>query len=297
MNSVRDNLWDELGNDLERSLNNSIDTYKALIKGYDCTEEEINNNIMDVRKNGWNVFCNLIAEETTDNIILIHLRERFEDLFRYDKAGLPRVWNHNDDIDAIFKKARDESLALISLFTFIDISEQKIRKLTGIEDLQKEDLSIIDEERSKKLLNKFSRDIELQYIDAKRSVVNTQSKIPPWFIILTFILGFNEFVVVLTNPIYFAIAIAIGVSVYALYKTNLLKPVFRVIRVMFEDIWIQIISALRRYQIVKRPVKVENAPSADNVSYYDDEIALTKLNRRKNKTKADFDSNETLVNF
>jgi len=203
MNSVRDHLWDELGNDLESALNNSIESYKTLINGYECTEEEINNNIREIRRNGWNVFCNLIAEETTDNIILIHLREKFEELFRYDKSGLPRVWNNNDDIDSFFKKARDEALALISLFTFIDISEQKIRDITGIEELQKEDLNIINEDRSKKILNKFSREIELQYIDAKRSVVKTQSKVPAWFIVLTMILGYNEFISIIRNPILF----------------------------------------------------------------------------------------------
>jgi len=297
MNSVRDHLWDELGSDLESALNNSIESYKTLINGYECTEEEINNNIKEIRRNGWNVFCNLIAEETTDNIILIHLREKFEELFRYDKSGLPRVWNNNDDIDSFFKKARDEALALISLFTFIDISEQKIRDITGIEELQKEDLNIINEDRSKKILNKFSREIELQYIDAKRSVVKTQSKVPAWFIVLTMILGYNEFISIIRNPILLLGAIVIGVVIYALYVTNLLWPTLRMIKVIIEDIWIQINSALRDSKITKKPMKVD-ASSADNVGYFDDDIPLTKLNRRKtNKNKVDFDSNETLVNF
>jgi hypothetical protein len=125
LNNVREHLWDELSNDLNEVTNNSIQEYKTLIKGYDCSDEELNNNISTIRKACWNIFINLVAEETTDNIILLRLREKFEEIFRYDNAGLPRIWNRNDDIDIFFKKAKDEALALISLFTYVDIPEQK----------------------------------------------------------------------------------------------------------------------------------------------------------------------------
>lgn len=34
--------------------------------------------------------------------------DRFEEKFRYDDKGLPKVWKPEDDIDSYFKKARDE---------------------------------------------------------------------------------------------------------------------------------------------------------------------------------------------
>ena len=135
LNNIRDHLWDELSNDLNETIINSIEEYKTLIKGYDCSDEELENNIKAIRKSSWNMFINLVAEETTDNIILVRLREKFEEVFRYDKSGLPRIWKNNDDIDSFFKKARDEALALIALFTFIDIPEQKIRDITGIKEV------------------------------------------------------------------------------------------------------------------------------------------------------------------
>jgi len=299
MNNIREHLWEELSDDLSETLDNSIEEYKTLIKGYDCTEEELENNISDIRKASWNMFVNLVAEETTDNIILVRLREKFEEVFRYDKSGLPRIWNSNDDIESFFKKAKDESLALISLFTFIDISEQKIRDITGIKELEKQDLTIIDDERSKKLLAKFLREIELQYIDAKRSVVRTTSKVPAWFIILTMILGYNEFISVIKNPIYLLVAVISGVSFYALYVTNLLKPVLRVIKIVIQDIYTQIsfhIEEARKNS--QKKSKKDDTLSNENLSYLEDDIPLTKLHRRKNQGKPqDFDSNATLVNF
>jgi len=303
MNNVREHLWDELGEDLSKALNNSIGQYKSLIQGYDCSDSEIEANVKSIRKSGWDVFINLIAEETTDNIILVRLREKFEEVFRYDKNGLPRIWNNNDDIDSFFKKAKEEALALISLFTFIDISEQKIRDITGLEDLKKQDLTIIDGERSKKILSKFIREIELQYIDAKRSVVRTTSKVPAWFIVLTMILGYNEFIAVIRNPIILLIGVIFGVVVYALYVTNLLKPVLRVIKVVIQDIWLQINNFAHETKIANNKIgndkqNASTSSSAENISYLEDDIPLTKLNRRKNQNNQNqYDSNATLVNF
>jgi len=298
MNNVREHLWDELSKDLNETLKNSIEEYKTLIKGYDCSDEEVETNIGAIRMACWNMFINLVAEETTDNIILLRLREKFEEIFRYDKSGLPRIWKNNDDIDSFFKKAKDESLALISLFTFVDIPEQKIREITGIKEIEKQDLTIIDAERSKKLLSKFVREIELQYIDAKRSVVRTTSKVPVWFIILTMILGYNEFLTVIMNPIYLIVAVISGVSFYALYVTNLLKPVLRVIRIVIQDIAMQIkeiiLEAKKNSQNKKH--KEDIASSSESLGFLEDDIALTKLNRRKNNQEQ-FDSNATLVNF
>jgi len=176
---------------------------------------------------------------------------------------------------------------------------KKIRDITGIKELEKEDLIIIDDERSKKILNKFIREIELQYIDAKRSVVSSTSKVPAWFIALTMVLGYNEFISVIKNPIYLLVAVVSGVAVYALYVTNLLKPVLRVIRVVIQDIWLQLNAYIQEVKVdnSKKP-NSDTASSSDNLSYFEEDIPLTKLHKRKNNGKQEmYDSNATLVNF
>lgn len=41
-------------------------------------------------------------------MLLLKLRSKFEDKFRYDDQGLPKVWKPEDDIDTHFKKARED---------------------------------------------------------------------------------------------------------------------------------------------------------------------------------------------
>jgi hypothetical protein len=42
------------------------------------------------------------------------LRASFEERFRYDEAGVPRVWKPEDDIEAAFTRAKDEVSPMIA---------------------------------------------------------------------------------------------------------------------------------------------------------------------------------------
>jgi hypothetical protein len=46
--------------------------------------------------------------------MLTKLRNNFEERFRYDENGVPRVWKAEDDIDGVFQKAREE----VCVFSF-----------------------------------------------------------------------------------------------------------------------------------------------------------------------------------
>ena len=69
-----------------------------------------------LKKRSWIVLRNKIEEQTADQVLLGKLRAHFEEQFRYDDQGVPRVWKPEDDIDGAFKKAKEEvGLLLTSL--------------------------------------------------------------------------------------------------------------------------------------------------------------------------------------
>lgn len=49
-----------------------------------------------------------VDEQTSEANLLVKLKLAFEERFRYDDAGVPRVWKPTDDIDSLFKKAKDD---------------------------------------------------------------------------------------------------------------------------------------------------------------------------------------------
>jgi len=55
---------------------------------------------------------------------LAKLRASFEDSFRYGANGAPRVWKPEDDIDGVFKKARDTTFDLNPLYAKISPTDK-----------------------------------------------------------------------------------------------------------------------------------------------------------------------------
>jgi hypothetical protein len=64
--------------------------------------------LITLRRRAWNHFRSKIGEQLSDPAILGKLKNNFEDKFRYDAAGVPRVWGPGDDIDAVFRVAKEE---------------------------------------------------------------------------------------------------------------------------------------------------------------------------------------------
>ena len=75
---------------------------------YDCTSEENQAAQQILQARAWLVLRRKLEEQTSDATILNTLRTTFEDRFRYDEQGLPRVWKPEDDIETAFTKAKDE---------------------------------------------------------------------------------------------------------------------------------------------------------------------------------------------
>src|SRR6266851_10486540 len=78
----------EVGPPLE-SVHKSADLYGT---GFDCTEEEDDEALTTLSRRAWAALRAKIDEQTADNAILTKLRTYFEERFRYDEHGVPRVW-------------------------------------------------------------------------------------------------------------------------------------------------------------------------------------------------------------
>ena len=77
--------------------------------GYNCTPEENETALGALRARTWLVLRRKLEEQTSDATMRNTLRTAFEDRFRYDDQGLPRVWKPDDDIETAFKTAKEEA--------------------------------------------------------------------------------------------------------------------------------------------------------------------------------------------
>lgn len=117
-------MWDEILRVFRGTLDKAERTYltkaksmfsllyhanlKTVCEGFNCTEEENEVALDALRKRAWVALRAKIDEQTADPVILSKLRNHFEERFRYDEHGVPRVWKPDDDIDSAFMKAKDQ---------------------------------------------------------------------------------------------------------------------------------------------------------------------------------------------
>ncbi|KAI8642931.1 RHD3/Sey1 [Parasitella parasitica] len=236
LNRPEKDMWHKIIEIYKSTVSDGEKLLAKKAKSFDSSEEEIAESTADLKRQTWVVLRKKVDEELTDNLLLLKLRNRFEEKFRYDDKGLPKVWEPEDDIDSYFKKARDETLLLIKIFSKIDLSldEEFVIKSTDDFDFE-QSLTILGEAKQVDITNRFKRESDAFYLEAKRSVVATTAKIPSWVIIMMIALGWNEFMAIIKSPLYlilFILCVSIGYVVYAL---NLWGPAERIVTTVINE--------------------------------------------------------------
>ena len=170
-------------------------------------------------------------------------------MFNLDEKGLPRRWKQGDDVRSIFLEAKTKTLQVLEAYSLIRLKEEmdKISYLEeGAEDVDKKHI-VIPHEEAVRIKDDFERDANSSYLSAVRDQVLWFSRqklsifqeqvasaahVPMYIILLIMVLGFNEFVHILTSPILLILTIIIGIGGYVLYMLNLMGPAKKVMEAL-----------------------------------------------------------------
>ncbi|TPX51378.1 hypothetical protein SeMB42_g00466 [Synchytrium endobioticum] len=243
LNDVGPDMWNRISLTFEGTVQKTLDQVRIKSKGFEASDEEIKTSIVEMQRQAWHVLHRKLVEETDLSRMLVRLKTFFEDKFKYDDKGLPRIWKPDDDIDGIFTKARSETDILYSRFERICIPEETLTEIVGTID--ESDLVLLSPSKQAMLRDRFRREEDAAYLDVKRSVVSTTAHIPWWMFLVLLTLGWNEIIFVLTNPFYLMALITGALLVVAMYYTGTLGPILRVGQMASREIVFQIASYLR----------------------------------------------------
>ncbi|CAL1706761.1 unnamed protein product [Somion occarium] len=247
LNKATPDMWDKVLKAFRETLEKAESSYLTKAKSFSCTDEENATALSTLRKRAWLALRSKIDEQTSDAAFLAKLRTHFEELFRYDEHGVPRVWKPEDDIDGAFKKAKDRTLELIPLYSKISPIEPSLAYTLPSEtsdslSAEADDfdfpstLLIFSETKAVDLTNRFRKDADAYYVEAKRSTVATMAQIPYWMYGVLVVLGWNEAMVVLFNPLYFAMLLVLLASSWFIVQMGLVGPVFQVLRTVGNEV-------------------------------------------------------------
>jgi protein SEY1 len=218
---VEQGIWDRIWELFTKTVQEAQTRFADRARSFDASPEEVEVGIWRLRRKSWGVLRAKIDEEMMEGNLLLKLRENFEDKFRYDEEGVPRIWRPTDDIEGIYTKAREATLQLIPLLSRYRLSEtgnpppldvwigpqpaaataadeEDLTPIGGVDEDEgkslEEETTILTEAKRQDLTVRFKKAADGVYVEAKRSAIGGMTQVPLYFYGLLLALGWNEIV-------------------------------------------------------------------------------------------------------
>lgn len=221
-------MWDRVLGVWRDACDRAAALYRERAAHLNTTPDEDVATVGRLHMVAWRALLDRVQESTSETVLASRLRAFFEDRFRYDASGVPRVWKPSDDMDDAFVQARDATLALIPLYA--TMQPETPPTVAGDEDTPSWDEArrVLSERRCAELGRRFRRDADAAYVEAKRGTVSSMTQVPWWMYVVLIVLGWNEAMAVLHSPVYFTLLCMVLASAYVVWRMNLAGPMLTV---------------------------------------------------------------------
>ncbi|CAK7202313.1 Dynamin-like GTPase that mediates homotypic ER fusion [Sporothrix eucalyptigena] len=247
-------LWDRIWNVFVDIVKEAQERFTERAKSFDASDVEVQVGLWRLRRKSWVALREKIDEEVMEGNILLKLRENFEDKFRYDEAGVPRIWRPSDDIEGIYTRARESTLALIPLLSRFRLAatiappdlpewignqpagvepedEDDLTPIGGVDEEEgkslEEEMTVLSESKRQDLVIRFKKTADGVYVEAKRGALGGITQVPLYFYGILLLLGWNEILAVLRNPFLFLLLAIFAGGTYVAYSLALLGPMMQ----------------------------------------------------------------------
>ena len=229
-------MWDRVLGVWRDACDRAAALYRERAAHLNTTPDEDAATVGRLHMVAWRALLDRVQESTSETVLASRLRAFFEDRFRYDASGVPRVWKPSDDMDDAFVQARDATLALIPLYA--TMQPETPPTVAGDEDTPSWDEArrVLSERRCAELGRRFRRDADAAYVEAKRGTVSSMTQVPWWMYVVLIVLGWNEAMAVLHSPVYFTLLCMVLASAYVMWRMNLAGPMLTVTTHMAKEL-------------------------------------------------------------
>ena len=248
-------LWDRVWKTWCETVDDAVRSFDAKSRSFNSTDDETALGIWRLKRRAWAVLMARVDEEVLEGNLLLKLRESFEDKFRYDEHGVPRVWKPTDDIEGAYTTALAATLALIPRVSHFRLassaSPPDVAGYLGSppsaaaaaggsgasfdDDPIDESFEILSEAKQHDMTQRFKRMADGVFIEAKRSAIGGVAQVPYWIYLVMLGLGWNEIWAVVSSPLTFMFSVFAALLAYVVYTLNLWGPIYRVTNAMFEQ--------------------------------------------------------------
>ncbi|XP_076946141.1 protein ROOT HAIR DEFECTIVE 3-like [Bidens hawaiensis] len=252
LEGANDDTWPAIRKLFNRETETAVSEFSFALNGFEMDDDEKEDMILKLK----NFARGLVEGKTREEAakVLYHMKERFTSIFNHDNDSMPRVWTGKEDIRAITKMARSSSLKLLSVLAAIRLDEETdaigdtlvlalVEPKKGAGKSTTDPLAsstweevpatktLITPVQCKALWSQFQRETEYTITQAIASQEankrNNNWLPPPWAIAAMVILGFNEFMTLLRNPLWLLFIFVIYLLCKALWVQLDISGAFR----------------------------------------------------------------------
>jgi len=85
------------------------------------------------------------------------------------------------------------------------------------------------------LTTRFKRAADTVFLEAKNSTISSISQIPPWFYVLLLVLGWNELMAVLRNPMLMVLFVIMAGGGWLVVQAGMVGPMLKIGNAMVEQ--------------------------------------------------------------
>lgn len=212
-------FWDRIWNIFVDTVLAAEGKFTDRASRFDASVEEVDIGLWRLRRKSWGVLRSKIDEEMMEGNLLLKFRENFEDKFRYDDAGVPRIWRPTDDIEGVYTRARESTLTLIPLLSRFRLAEtsgppaldrwightpasatsadeEDLPPIGGVDEEEgkslEEEMTMLSDAKRQELTVRFRKAADGVYVEAKRSAIGGMTQVPMYIYALLVALGWNE---------------------------------------------------------------------------------------------------------
>ncbi|XP_048432984.1 protein ROOT HAIR DEFECTIVE 3-like isoform X2 [Pyrus x bretschneideri] len=235
LDGANSETWPSIRKLFRHETESAVSGLSSALSGFDMDEQAKGQILANLEAYARGVVEAKTKEEA--GRVLIRMKDRFMTLFSHDSDSMPRVWTGKEDIRAITKTARSASLKLLSVMAAIRLDDDDVdnientlslalvdstnaavkdRSITAADPLASstwQEISasktLITPVQCKSLWRQFKAETEYsvsQAISAQEANKRNNNWLPPpWAIVALIILGFNEFMTLLRNPLYLCV--------------------------------------------------------------------------------------------
>ncbi|KAK4395123.1 protein ROOT HAIR defective [Sesamum angolense] len=222
--------WPAIKKLLRQETEKAVTGFSSALSGFEMDEVARNNMLSGLEDHARGIVETKAKEEA--GRVLMRMKDRFSTLFSHDSDSMPRVWTGKEDIRAITKTARSASLKLLSVMAAIRLDDHadniestlslalldpkaaaSTNRSISADPLASSSWNEVPSSKTlltpvqcKSLWRQFKIETEYtvtQAISAQEASKRSNNWLPPpWAIVALIILGFNEFMTLLRNPLY-----------------------------------------------------------------------------------------------